>query len=177
MKMFFTNLQNKKYAEVMVWAMETARKNGKFKPYDTVLLRSDLAALPLAQAVYQKLLEKRYHVITRFTAPEAFSKEFYLHADDKQLTFVAPGEKEFQGAINGLIALRAPQDLTHLKQADPARLAKSAVAHKPLREILDVREQQGFFPGRFAIIRRRNWLNGRVYPPKNTPPKWRAPAF
>ena len=145
MKMFFTNLQNKKYAEVMVWAMETTRKNGKFKPYDTVLLRSDLAALPLAQAVYQKLLEKRYHVITRFTAPEAFSKEFYLHADDKQLTFVAPGEKEFQGAINGLIALRAPQDLTHLKQADPARLAKSAVAHKPLREILDVREQQGFF--------------------------------
>lgn len=58
---------------------------------------------------------------------------------------MVPGEKEFQGAINGLIALHAPQDLTHLKNIDPARIAKNAVARKPIREILDEREQQGLF--------------------------------
>lgn len=145
MKMFFTKTQNEKYADVMIWALQTARRNGKFKPYDAVLLRSDLAALPLARAVYGKLIALRYNVITRFNAPEAFSKEFYQRADDKQLAFVAAGEKEFQGGINGLISLRAPEDLTHLKSVDPARIAKSAVAHKPLREILDVREQKGLF--------------------------------
>lgn len=143
--MFFTKKQNEKYADVMIWAMESARKNGKFKPYDTVLLHSDFSAWPLAEQIYTKLLEKRYHVVLRWNAPENFSKTFYSLADDKQLAFLAPGEKEFQGGINGLISLRAPEDLTHLKKVDPSRIAKSAVAHKPLREILDVREQKGFF--------------------------------
>lgn len=143
--MFFTKVQNEKYAEVMIWALETARRNGKFKRYDTILLRSDLSALPLARAIYGKLLLRRFQVILRLNAPEEFSKEFYQRADNKQLSFIAAGEKEFQGGINGLISLRAPEDLTHLKQVDPARIAQSAVAHKPLREILDLREQKGLF--------------------------------
>ena len=143
--MFFTKTQNEKYADVMIWALQTARRNGKFKKYDSVLLRTDPSALPLAEAVYKKLIAAKFNVITRINAPEAFSKAFYTEADDKQLAFVAPGEKEFQRGINGLISLRAPEDLTHLKDVSPARIAKSAVAHKPLREILDVREQQGLF--------------------------------
>jgi aminopeptidase len=77
--------------------------------------------------------------------PETFSKAFYGQSDNKQLSFLPPGEKEFQGGINGLIALHAPQDLTHLKDIDPARIAKNAVARKPVREILDEREQKGLF--------------------------------
>ncbi len=166
--MFFTKTQNEKYADVMIWALKAARRNGKFKPYDTILLRSDLSALPLAQAIYAKLIEQRFHVIVRLNAPEAFSKEFYVNADDKQLAFVAPGEKEFQGGINGLISLRAPEDLTHLKKADPARIAKSAVAHKPLREILDLREQKGLFSWTLCNypteeLAKRAGLSGKEY--------------
>ena len=166
--MFFTKKQNEKYADVMIWAMESARKNGKFKPYDTVLLRSDFSARPLAEQIYTKLLEKRYHVVLRWNAPENFSKTFYSLADDKQLAFLAPGEKEFQGGINGLISLRAPEDLTHLKRVDPSRIAKSAVAHKPLREILDVREQKGFFAWTLcnyptAELAKRAGLSGKEY--------------
>lgn len=141
----FTKLQNERYADVMIWAMQAARRNGKFKKYDTVLLRTDTAALPLAEVIYKKLLAARFNVVTRIMVPEGFSKSFYELGDNKQLSFMAPGEKEFQGAINGLIALHAPQDLTHLKNIDPARIAKNAVARKPIREILDVREQQGLF--------------------------------
>lgn len=166
--MFFTKKQNEKYADVMIWAMESARKNGKFKPYDTVLLRSDFSARPLAEQIYTKLLEKRYHVVLRWNAPENFSKTFYSLADDKQLAFLAPGEKEFQGGINGLISLRAPEDLTHLKKVDPSRIAKSAVAHKPLREILDVREQKGSFAWTLcnyptAELAKRAGLSGKEY--------------
>ena len=141
----FTKLQNERYADVMIWAMQAARRNGKFKKYDTVLLRTDTAALPLAEVIYKKLLAARFNVVTRIMVPEGFSKSFYELGDNKQLSFMAPGEKEFQGAINGLIALHAPQDLTHLKNVDPARIAKNAVARKPIREILDEREQQGLF--------------------------------
>lgn len=141
----FTKLQNEKYADVMIWAMQAARRNGKFKKYDTVLLRTDTAALPLAEAIYKKLLAARFNVVTRIMVPENFSKAFYGQSDNKQLSFLPPGEKEFQGGINGLIALHAPQDLTHLKNVDPARIAKNAVARKPVREILDEREQKGLF--------------------------------
>ncbi len=141
----FTKTQLEKYADVMIWALQAARRNGKFKKYDSVLLRTDLAALPLAEQIYHKLLTARLQPVLRIQAPEGLSKDFYTVADDKQLAFLAPGEKEFQGGINGLIALHAPQDLTYLKNVDPARIGKSAVARKPIREILDQREQEGFF--------------------------------
>ena len=143
--MFLTKTQTDKYADVMLWALQAARCNGKFKPYDVVVLRYEPLALPLAQSLYKKLLEAKLNVIARQDNPEAFAREFYGTADDKQLTFLPPGEEAFQQGINGLISLRAPADLTSLKNADPSRLAKAAVARKPLREILDAREQKGLF--------------------------------
>ena len=141
----FTNSQLQKYPDVLIWALQAARRNGKFKKYDSVLLRTDMAAAPLAKAVYSKLLAQRYNVLLRWMAPEDFTTDFYQLADDKQLAYLPVGEKEIQGNINGLIALHAPLDLTHLKKVDPAKLAKSAVARKPVREILDAREQKGLF--------------------------------
>lgn len=143
--MFLTKTQTDKYADVMLWALQTARRNGKFKPYDVVLLRYEPLALPLAQSLYQKLLDAKFNVIARQDNPETFARAFYGTADDKQLTFLPPGEEAFQQGINGLISLRAPADLTSLKNTDPSRLAKAAVARKPLREILDAREQKGLF--------------------------------
>lgn len=143
--MFLTKTQTDKYADVMLWALQTARRNGKFKPYDVVLLRYEPLALPLAQSLYQKMLKNKFHVIARQDNPEEFARLFYTLGDDKQLTFVSPWDKELQQGINGLISLRAPADLTSLKNTNPARLAKAAVARKPLREILDAREQKGLF--------------------------------
>ncbi len=141
----FTNTQLQKYADVLIWALQAARRNGKFKKYDSVLLRTDMAAAPLAKEVYRKLLAQHYNVLLRWNAPEDFTTAFYEQADKKQLSYVPAGELEIQGNINGLIALHAPQDLTHLKKIDPAKVAQSALARKPIREILDVREQKGLF--------------------------------
>ncbi len=143
--MLLTNTQLEKYAQVMIWALYAARRNGKFKPYDTVLLRTDVGAFPLAEQIYKQLLTRRLNPVLRVQAPEPMAKDFYRLADKKQLAFLAPGEKEFQNGLNGLIALHAPQDLTHLKNVNPSAIAAAAVARKPLREILDVREQAGQF--------------------------------
>jgi aminopeptidase len=68
---------------------------------------------------------------------------FYKKANDKQLVFIAPGDKELYENLHGRIFLRAPESLTHLKDIDPARIGKVLVSRKPLREILDRREEQG----------------------------------
>ena len=141
--MVFSKTQLGHYADVMVWAMEEARRGGKFAKYDTVLLRYDVAAAPLAHALYERLLRARYHAVARVNAPEDFARSLYTLADDKQLDFIAAGEKEFQGSVNGLISLRAPEDLTALKNVNPARIARAAVARKSLREIWDRSEQGG----------------------------------
>ena len=143
--MAFSKTQLGHYADVMVWAMEAARRGGKFSRYDTVLLRYDIAAAPLAHAVYERLLRAHYHAVARVNAPEDFARSLYALADDKQLDFIAAGEKEFQGSINGLISLRAPLDLTALKGVNPSRIARAAVARKSLREIWDRSEQSGKF--------------------------------
>lgn len=143
--MIFTKTQLDKYADVMIWAMENARRGGRFKKYDKVLVRYDRAAGALALAVYERLLKKRYQPTARANTPEGFLRSFYTLADERQLKYVAAGEREFQGALNGLIALRAPEDLTALKTVNPARIGQAAVARKSLKEILDRTEQAGRF--------------------------------
>ena len=100
----FTNTQLQKYADVLIWALKAARRNGTFKKYDSVLLRTDMAAAPLAKAVYAKLLAQRYNVLLRWNAPEDFTTAFYELADTKQLAYLPQGETEIQGNLNGLIA-------------------------------------------------------------------------
>ena len=124
--MIFTKTQLAKYADVMIWAMENARRGGKFKKYDTVLVRYDKAALPLAHAIYEKLLEKKYLPTAKSTLPEEIQRSFYTLADDKQLKHITAGEAAFQESLNGLIALHAPEDLTALKTVNPARIGTAA---------------------------------------------------
>lgn len=143
--MIFTHTQLDKYADVMVWAMVNARRGGKFKKYDVILVRAEIGALPLAQAVYERLLAKHYHPVLRFIAPGGFQRALYTLADDRQLAYIPAGEETFQQSLNGLIALRAPEDLTALKTVNPARIGKAAVARKNLKDILDRTEQAGLF--------------------------------
>jgi aminopeptidase len=68
---------------------------------------------------------------------------FYALSNNRQLVFQAPGDKELMENLSGRIFLRAPESLTHLKDVDSARIGKFLVSRKPLREILENREQKG----------------------------------
>jgi aminopeptidase len=71
--------------------------------------------------------------------------DFYQRSKNDQLVFITPGDKELFQKVNGRFFLRAPESLTHLKDIDPVRIGKVLISRKPLREILDRREEKGFY--------------------------------
>ena len=138
-------LNIEKYADVMIYALKSARKGGKFKPGENILLSFDYPALNLAEAIYQKLIEEGFNVVARPYLSESMTKSFYTKASAKQLKFCAPWDKVLNENLNGLIALRAPQDLANLKNVNAKNIALATLARKEVRKIMDDREQKGLF--------------------------------
>ncbi|MFY9396804.1 MAG: aminopeptidase [Desulfomonilia bacterium] len=139
-----TQTQLERYADVLIWGLQTARVE-RYKKGDLIMIRYDKAALPLAEVLYPRLLEKGYHVTQRMSLTERMEHDYYRLADPAQLVFKTPGDQELFNALNGLISLRAPENITHLKTIEPDKIGKAAVARKYLNDILDVREAQGLF--------------------------------
>lgn len=139
-----TNVQLEKYADVLLWGLTTAR-TGRFRKNDIVLIQGDLGAAKLARFLQAKILDMGMHPIVRFGLTSEMEKAFYEKANHKQLIFEAPGAKELHANINGSLYIFAPESLTHLSDIDPKKIAKTAVARKPLRDLLRKREEKGTF--------------------------------
>ncbi|MFP4453105.1 MAG: aminopeptidase [Desulfobacterales bacterium] len=139
-----------RYADVLLWGLNTARK-GRRKKSDIILIRYDLAALPLAERLYEKLLAAGRHPVQRLMQTSNMEKQFYEIANNRQLRFIAPGEKEFCQGLNGSIVLLAPESITHLSHIDPSIIGNSLKARKQLRDLLDKREETGEFSWTLAI--------------------------
>lgn len=139
-----TDKQLHRYADVLLWGLETAR-NGKIKKKDVMVVRFNLPAIRLVEIIYKKLIEKGVHPIHRLMQTPDMEKNFYSLASKKQLTFIPPGEEAFYKNLNGTIAVLAPESLTHLSGVDAKKISESLKARKSLREILDRREDRGLF--------------------------------
>jgi aminopeptidase len=139
-----TDKQLDKYADVLLWGLKKARTKS-YKKNDIIVIRYDPAALKLAETLQAKLLRMRMNPILRFTATTKMDLNFYKLSNPTQLTFMAPGTKELCRKLNGSIFLHAPESLTHLRVIDPRKIGKTAVARKPLRDILNKREETGAF--------------------------------
>ena len=133
-----------KYAEILLWAVKKSRKE-KFRRGDIILIRCDPAAIKLAERVQAKVLDRGIHAVVRIGLTSEMERTFFLKANTKQLVFEPPGEKELYKHLNGSIYLYAPESLTHLADVDPRKIAKTALARKPLRDILDIRDEKGEF--------------------------------
>ncbi|MFP4194750.1 MAG: aminopeptidase [Desulfobacterales bacterium] len=133
-----------RYSDVLLWGLNTARK-GRRKKSDIILIRYDLAALPLAERLYEKLLAAGRHPLQRLMQTSKMERRFFEISNNRQLRFIAPGEKEFYQNLNGSIVLLAPESITHLSHIDPSVIGSSLKARKPLRDILDRRENAGDF--------------------------------
>ncbi|WP_147820971.1 aminopeptidase [Salidesulfovibrio onnuriiensis] len=140
----FSKQELDKYAQTMWWGLETARTK-PFAAGDWVLVSYDLEALPLAESIFALLMEKGLNPVMRLAQTTSMEVDFYGKGNDAQITALAPGEKELTENLNGLIRLIAPSSLTHLKDIDPAKIGKTAVARKPLRDIMEKREIAGEF--------------------------------
>lgn len=140
----FTDLELAKYARTLWWGLTTAR----IKPYqrgDVILLRFDQGATPLAEAVFDLLIEKGMVPVPRQNLTSSMEVSFYGKGSDAQIKTVPPGDRELMENLSGLISLIAPASLTHLSGTDPAKIGLAAVARKFLREIMEGREQTGAF--------------------------------
>jgi aminopeptidase len=140
-----------RYADVLLWGLKTAR-SGHFKRNDIVLIRYDLAATKMAERLQAKILDMGMHPILRTGPTSIMERHFFEKADNQQLVFEPPGEKQLCEKINGSVYLHAPESLTHLSHIDPKKIGKVAVARKPLRDILNKREEMGAFGWTLCMV-------------------------
>ncbi|MCG6972657.1 MAG: aminopeptidase [Desulfobacterales bacterium] len=140
----FTDKQLDRYADILLWGLKTARTK-IFKKNDVVLIRYDMPAVRLAEIIYAKLLDMGIHPVQRTNLTATMEQRFFERANNTQITFQSPGEKELFNRLNGGIFLHAPESITHLGHIDPKKIGKAAVARKHLRNILDARDQAGDF--------------------------------
>ena len=139
-----TDEQLEKYAEVLLWGLKTARKE-KFKKNDVILVQYDPAAVKLAEILYERIIDGGMHPVQRMGLTVDMERRFYEKANGRQIVFRAPGDKELIEHLNGRIFLRAPDSLTHLKDIDSKKIGKFLISRKPLREIMDRREEKGLY--------------------------------
>ena len=139
-----TDEQLEKYAEVLLWGLKKARK-GTFRKNDLILIQYEPAAVELAEILYGRILDAGMNPVQRMGLTFGMEHRFYAKSNERQLVFRVPGDKEFLEHVNGRIFLRAPDSLTHLKDIDPVKIGKFLISRKPLREIMDRREERGLY--------------------------------
>ncbi len=142
--MAFSEKTIKKYCDVLLWALKTARK-GPCRKNEIIMIRYELPALRLAEALQGRLFDTGMNPVLRVGMTPQMEKQFYMKANKKQLVFQPPGERELYQKLNGSIYLHAPDSLTHLSDVDSKKIGKAAVARKSLKDILDRREETGKF--------------------------------
>ncbi len=139
-----TDKQLDKYAGVLLWGLKKARTR-KYKKNDIIMIRFDLLAVKLAEILQAKLLHMGMNPVLRFNTTPKMDLNFCSISNLKQLVFQPPGSIELCKNLNGSIFLHAPESLTHLRVVDPKKIGKAAIARKPLRDILNKREETGAF--------------------------------
>ncbi len=140
-----------RYAEVLLWALATARKK-RLKKGDLVLLRFHKPAIEQAEVVYRRLLASGFNPVPRLSPTTRMEKDFFQLADNRQLAAKIPGDDVLCQNLAGAIYLHAPESITHLQDIDSKRISRYTLSRKYLRDILDRREAEGSFGWTLCIL-------------------------
>jgi aminopeptidase len=133
-----------KYADVLAWALETSLGRGLEKG-DPVLVRFDSPALPVAEVLYSRLVDRGVHVSWRMEPTPGMQRDFYRKSNMKQIMYVTPGDYELYSSLAGMIRIIAPEKLWHLADVDRELIGRAGLARKPLRLLRDKREGMGLY--------------------------------
>lgn len=134
-----------KYADVLLWALETARKNKPLQKDDLIFVRYHEPARPLAEKLFEKIIEREGHPVVRPFLSPSMERAFFGKASDEQLSFHTPGQKELYSSLNGSISLLAPESMTHLAGLNSSRMGIFSRSNKIFKDILDERDAKGLF--------------------------------
>ncbi len=146
-----TDTHLKRYADVLLWGLTTARSK-PFKKGDVVLVRFNLDAIRLAEILESRILERGLNPVRRLNPTPEMEKNFFGLANRRQLIFDPPGEAELYRNLNGSIFLHAPASITHLSTIDPKKISRFTLSKKFLRDILEEREQAGRFSWTLCML-------------------------
>lgn len=138
----YTPEELENYADVLHWALALSRAV-PLKNADPVLIHYDVAAAPLAEAVYARLLAAHLHPLPLARPTSAMERDLFHHGSFGQLMYQQPGLSELFGAVAGVITILAPDALGHLGGIDPRTLADAAEAARPARDPLENRKRRG----------------------------------
>lgn len=129
------------YSKVMI---DFALGKGKgIKPKEVVYLQYDADALPLALAVYKRILEKGAYPILR-SYEEEFEKVFFNTANDDQLSFFPKKyTKTLIDTIDHRVYLIATRSPFLLKDIDPKKIVKANAQKHALRTWQFEKEDKG----------------------------------
>lgn len=139
-----TQTQLNRYADVLMWGLQTARRN-PFKKGDVILIRFHAAAIELSELLHERVIARGMHAVLQLNPTPTMEINIFRLSNPRQLAFLWPGEEMLNHSLNGSIFLHAPDSLTHLGNADPKKIGQYALARKPLKNILDQRDAQGLF--------------------------------
>lgn len=140
-----------RYADVLLWALKTAKKK-PLKKKDVIQIQYDREALSLAEVLFARLIDLGLHPVQKMSMTSNMEKSFFSKANDNQLSFIAPGERQFFSGISGRIYLCAPDSLTHLKGADPEKISRAIVARKSIKDLLNKREEKGVYSWTLCVM-------------------------
>lgn len=146
-----TSIQLTRYADVLMWGLQTARSQ-PYKKGDIILIRFHLAALRLAETLHEQILLAGMYPVLDLVSTPVMEKNLFQLGSKSQLTFVSQSEEHLYRTLNGSIFLYAPDSLTHLSAVDPQKIGQHARARKPLKDVLDQRDAQGLFGWTLALM-------------------------
>lgn len=129
------------YAKVLI---DFALGKGKgIKEKQVVYLQYDTEALPLALAIYKRILEKGAYPMVK-SIDESFQRVMFENAKNHQLKFF-PKEytRSLVNTIDHRIYLIAPTDPFLLKDVDPEKIITANSEKRMLRKWLFEKEDQG----------------------------------
>ncbi len=146
-----TEKQLDRYADVLLWGLQTARSS-RLKKSEYFLIRFGLPALRLAEILHAKLLDRGMNPILRMELTPTMERNFFEAANNKQLVQPIPGDKELYRNLNGSIFLHAPDSITHLSHIDPKKIGRFLLSRKYLRDIFDQRDAKGLFSWTLCLV-------------------------
>jgi aminopeptidase len=112
------------------------------QPRDWVLVRADVAALPLVERVVEHVLRAGGNPTVQLSA-ESLDEITLAHAGDEQLSWLSPVDQLLAERVDARITIRAAGNTRALSGVDPERQRIQQNAQRPLAQTLMQRAAEG----------------------------------
>ncbi|MDD3284036.1 MAG: aminopeptidase [Patescibacteria group bacterium] len=138
-------------ARCLIWGLKTARK-ADFKRGDVVVVGFCRLYIELAANVQSLLIKEGIHVIPEMMMTPEMELNLYSLGDNDQLQFLPQWLLNKQENLNGMIMILAYENLNHLKDLEPTKMALAQKSKKPLLDIRNQRERSGDFGWTLCVM-------------------------